>query len=315
MTTPEVVTFGEALGSIRASGMLRHGGAMVLSLGGAESNVAIGLARLGHRARWVGRLGSDEIGALALRTLRAENVAIDQVTIDDARPTGVMLVEKRVGDVSRVAYYRAASVGSALATNDLRDAFDAQTRVLHLTGITPALSASAAEATRWAARRARELGVMVSLDVNYRAALWGRDEASTVLAELAALATVVFASDDELSLVAGGENEEDAVEQLRAAGVSEVVVKRGADGATAWSASGRQSVPARVVPVVDTIGAGDAFTAGYLSALLDEEPIGERLNRGAVLGAFAVSGSGDWERLPTRAELTLLDRASGHTIR
>lgn len=315
MTAVDVVTFGESMGSIRAAGLLRFGGAMNMAMGGAESNVAIGLARLGHAVRWVGRLGDDEVGEYVLRMLRAESVDTERVTLDTSRRTGLMLVEKRLPDIARVAYYRAGSAGSALGIPDLDGAFDASTRILHVTGITPALSPSAAEAALWAVRTAKELGVLVSFDVNYRAALWSREAASAVLTELARAADIVFASDDELSLVADGETEEHAAQALLAAGVDQVVVKRGADGAIAWHGTQSTSVPARKVAAVDTIGAGDAFTAGYLSALLDGENVAARLDRGAVLGAFAVSAAADWEASPTRRELSMLDHAPGSTLR
>ena len=311
----DVVTFGEAMGSIRSAGLLRHGGAMNMTLAGAESNVAIGLARLGHRVRWAGRLGADEVGEFAQRVLRAEGVDVGAVAIDATRSTGLLLIEKRVADLSRVAYYRAGSAGSALDCDDLADSLDASTRVLHLTGITPALSDSAAAACFWAVHRARDLGVAVSFDVNYRGALWGRPVASAVLTELAGLATVVFASEDELSLIASGADEAESAAMLLAGVAEEVVITRGAAGSSVYSATGHVAVPARRVPVVDTIGAGDAFTAGYLSALLDGASIEERLERGAVLGAFAVSAPGDWEALPRRSELTLLDEHAGTTVR
>jgi len=311
----DVVTFGETMGSIRSAGLLRHGGAMSMSLGGAESNVAIGLARLGHAVRWGGRLGDDDVGAFALRTLRSEGVDTSTVARDPDRATGILLVEKRVADISRVAYYRAFSAGSAVGVADVRESFDASTRVLHLTGITPALSESAAEAVLWAAGRARELGVLVSFDVNYRARLWSRGAARSVLTGIAALADVVFASEDELDLIAEGDDEGARVHALLDAGAREVVVTRGGAGCSVLTTSESATAAARGVPVVDTIGAGDAFTAGYLSALLDGLPLAARLDRGAVLGAFAVSASGDWESLPLRSELALLDHAAGTTLR
>jgi 2-dehydro-3-deoxygluconokinase len=314
----DVLTFGEPLASVRAAGLLRYGGALSLSLGGAETNVAIGLARLGHRAGWVGRVGDDEFGSFVRRTLGGEGV-IAEAIVDHERPTGVMFLERRVADVSRVAYYRAGSAASALTAADLLPALRAATpRILHVTGITPALSDSAAAATIAAVREARDSGVLVSFDVNFRSKLWAAEEARPVLTELAGLAEVVFASDDELALVTDsrhGSDEAAAVGELVARGVDQVVLKRGAAGATAWFAGAPTSVPARPVPVVDTVGAGDAFTAGYLSALLDGLPVPERLHRGAVLGAFAVSAPGDWESLPTRDELHLLDLGTGSTIR
>ncbi|MHA7142121.1 sugar kinase [Arthrobacter sp. CAL618] len=312
----EVVTFGETMASIRAAGLLRAGGAMTMSLGGAETNVAIGLARLGHRVSWVGRLGADEVGTFALRTLRAEAVVTDGVVVDPRRPTGLMLLERRIAEVSRAAYYRANSAGSALCSDDLRAALEGNPRVLHLTGITPALSVSAAEATLWAAGEAKRRGILVSFDVNYRAKLWAVSEASAVLGPLVDLADIVIASDDELALVAPSVSEAEAVAGLHVRGVRDVVVKRGAAGASTFTAGERPVHQSAIpVPVVDTVGAGDAFTAGYLSALLDGEPTAGRLLRGATLGAFAVSGSGDWENLPYRSELALADQSAGSTIR
>ena len=314
-----VVTFGETMASIRAAGLLRAGGAMTMSLGGAETNVAIGLSRLGHTVSWVGRLGADEVGTFAMRTLRAEAVVTSGVVIDPDRATGLMLLEKRIADVSRAAYYRAGSAGSALCIADLRAAFDGQPRILHLTGITPALSASAAKATLWAAGEAKRRGILISFDVNYRSKLWTASDAAATLGPLADLADFIIASDDELALVAAvtpGESEADAVAGLHRRGVTEVIIKRGAAGASTYIAGEPAAHQAALpVPVVDTVGAGDAFTAGYLSAFLDGEPVEGRLLRGVTLGAFAVAGAGDWENLPYRGELSLAAQSAGSTIR
>jgi len=343
----DVLTFGETMGSLRSTGLIRDGGRMDLSLAGAETNVAIGLARLGHSVRWVGRVGDDELGQLARRTLRAENVLADLVAVDHSRPTGLMLLEPRIADVSRVNYYRAGSAGSALSVRDLDPAFEAVPRLVHLTGITPALSTTAAEATLWAASRARSLGAVVSFDVNYRGKLWSREDARKVLGELAGLADIVIASEDELDLVSrsaptgasqaaalpraghaadalpGADQpadalanaEAEAVASLAERGVAEVVIKRGAHGATAWCDGRAYSVPAHPVRVLDTVGAGDAFTAGYLSALLDGGDVEAKLERAAVLGAFAVSRPGDWAGLPFREDLQLLQHEPGATLR
>jgi len=302
------------MGSLRSAGPIRLGGAMSMTLGGAESNVAIGLARLGHSVCWAGRLGADQVGDFALRTLRAEGIDTRLVVRDPGRPTGLLLIEKRIADISRVAYYRAESAGSALDADDLRNLFDGAPSVMHVTGITPALSPTATAATIWAIDAARDRGIAVSFDVNYRAKLWGRDAAAGVLTPMVRKAQIVFASDNELSLVARGDDST-AARELIDAGVTEVVVKRGALGATAWMTGVKVSVPAHAVPVVDTIGAGDAFTAGYLSARLDGLGLEQRLERGAVLGAFAVSSAGDWESLPFRDELALLAGPAGSAIR
>jgi len=311
----EVLTFGESMVSFRADGPLAQGGVQTVRLAGAESNVAIALSRLGHTVAWAGRVGDDSFGRLVLRQLRAEGVDTRYAVVDGERPTGLMFVEQRTADLVSVEYRRAGSAGSAVCKDDLGSSLAPGLRVLHVTGITPALSESAADAVAWAVESASAAGVFVSLDVNFRSRLWSRNQAREVLAPLADHATVVIASDDELDLVAPGD-EDDAVAELFARGVQQVAVKRGPLGATLHSREGRVDAPALAVTAVDPIGAGDAFTAGYLSGVLDGLEPADCLARGATTGAFAVSTRGDWEGAPTREELTLLERHTpGATVR
>ncbi|RNG28773.1 sugar kinase [Streptomyces botrytidirepellens] len=317
-SAPEVVTFGETMAALRANSALRLGGSLGLSVAGAESNVAIGLARLGHRVRWTGRVGADELGALVLRTLRAESVDTGHAVVDDTgRPTGLLLTEPRTGTLTRVSYYRSGSAGSAVTPSDVLPTLTPGTRVLHLTGITPALSPSAAEAALAAATTARDSGITVCLDVNYRSRLWTADRARTALRPLLARTDLLIASEDELPLALErpDASESEGVHSLLAEGVTEVVIKRGARGATSFSASGTADCPAQQVSAVDLVGAGDAFVAGYLSGLLQGADIPARLHRAVTTAAFAVTTRGDWEGLPTQAELGLFDQPEGTTIR
>jgi 2-dehydro-3-deoxygluconokinase len=312
---PDVLTFGESMVSFRADGPLVQGGLQTTRLAGAESNVAIGLARLGHTAAWAGRVGDDSFGRLVLRQLRAEGVDTRYAVVDGERPTGLMFVEQRTADLTSVEYRRAGSAGSAVCKDDLAAALEGGARVLHVTGITPALSATAAEAVSWAVESACAAGVLVSLDVNFRGRLWSREHAREVLAPLARRATLVIASDDELDLVGQG-CEDEAVAHLLDQGVRHVGVKRGPLGATLHSREGRVDAPALAVTAVDPIGAGDAFTAGFLSGVLDGLDPADCLARGVTSGAFAVSTRGDWEGAPTRADLPLLHRHTpGATLR
>ncbi|WP_016697239.1 sugar kinase [Actinoalloteichus spitiensis] len=312
----EVITLGESMAALRGTGPMRLGGDMRLSVAGAESNVAIGLSRLGHATRWVGRVGADQPGELVTRTLRAEGVDVTSVVVDPDAPTGLILFEPRIADVVRVNYYRSGSAGSRLNPRDLVPALTGGARLLHVTGITCALGPEPLAAVRHAVDHARASGWTVSLDVNFRSRLWSADEATRVLSPLAERADVVIASDDELPLVTGGTGDTaEAAQRLLDAGVSEVVVKLGADGAHLHHRDGTEHATAVRVPVVDTVGAGDAFSAGYLSARLDGLDSPGRLHRAVLLGAFAVASAGDWEGLPTRAELPLLDLAPGSTVR
>jgi 2-dehydro-3-deoxygluconokinase len=154
------------------------------------------------------------------------------------------------------------------------------------------------------------------VDVNFRSKLWSPDEAAEVLPWLIEGADVVIGSPEELALTApDGAGLDDAAAELLGTGVGEVVVKLGAAGARAYTAGRVLDAPALPVRAVDTVGAGDAFTAGYLSARLDGEDVSGRLRRGCLLGAFAVGHPGDWEGLPRRDELALLDLGRGETHR
>ncbi|WP_245554942.1 sugar kinase [Nesterenkonia alba] len=305
----DVLTVGETMTAVRCAGPLRLGGPAQITVAGAESNLAIGLARLGHRAAWSGRLGPDESAELILRTLRAEGVDTSTVARDPEAGTGLLLFERRLADLTRVEYHRAGSAGSRWNAGDIEPALALRPRIVHVTGITAALSGAAREALSDLVAGARGQGALVSVDVNFRGRLWSRDQARPMLRDLARRADVVIASEDELELVAA------EPEELLEAGVGEVVTKRGAAGASALTREGEVSVPARRVQVVDTIGAGDAFSAGYLSGVLDGCEVDQRLARGATLGAFAVASAGDWEGLPTREELALLDVDEGESIR
>jgi 2-dehydro-3-deoxygluconokinase len=313
----DVVSFGEAMAALRGQGPLRLGGSMDLSVAGSESNVAIGLARLGHDARWIGRVGADELGQLVVRTLRGEGVDVSTVIVDPERPTGLLLFERRIADTVRVNYYRTGSAGGAITADDVMPALGADPRILHITGVTAALGPDASHAVHAAAEWAHRHDIVVSLDVNYRSRLWTTNAARETLRPLLAHTNILFASAEELHVVSPTPVEDPALaaRQLVDSGVATVVVKRGASGATAYTADGAHSIDARRVKVIDVVGAGDAFVAGYLSATLDGLDMTARLSRAATLGAFAVACAGDWEGLPTRAELGLINVDPETTIR
>ncbi|ARX83196.1 sugar kinase [Streptomyces alboflavus] len=317
----DVLTFGESMVALRGDGPLKLGGSMAVSVAGAESNVAIGLSRLGHGVRWTGAVGDDEAGELVLRTLRAEGVDVRGAGRDAGAPTGLLLFEPRLPEVTRVHYYRAGSAGSRLGPDAVERAFAAgpPPRVLHLTGITPALGPGPRAACERALRLAREHSVRVCLDVNFRSRLWSQEEAAAVIRDWIPYVHVLVASDDELPLClpADGTPGEPAEQAglLLGLGVREVVVKLGSRGATAYTRGGELHRPARAVRAVDAVGAGDAFVAGYLSALLDGADVAGRLERAVTTGAFAVASRGDWEGAPTRGELGMLGGGDGAVLR
>jgi 2-dehydro-3-deoxygluconokinase len=311
---PRVVTLGETMGllSNTTPGPLAHASTLQLGMGGSESNVAIGLSRLGVDAVWCGRVGDDAVGRLVEREIRAEGVDV-RVVIDDGAPTGLMIKERRTSTSQSVSYYRAGSAGSRLSVADLDEATIVEADVLHLTGITPALSTSAEGAVRWAAEVARAAGTIVSFDVNYRRALWSVAEAGAFCRDFASQCDVVFAGEDEAAMLLGLADDVAAVtgpaalaQGLAELGPGQAVVKCGPAGAVAV-VDGRLMTQAGV-PIVphDTVGAGDAFVAGYLAELAAGHDAETRLVTAATAGAFACLAAGDWEGLPRRSELGLL---------
>jgi 2-dehydro-3-deoxygluconokinase len=219
-----------------------------------------------------------------------------------------MLREHRTFDRFRVDYYRRGLAGSRLSAEHLPG--DVSAHVVHTSGINPGLSESAGDAARALMRRGREGGALVSFDVNFRSALWPAEAAGPVLRAFAADADLLFAGADEAELVlglpAGEASADDLARGLADLGPREVVVKLGEEGALSLVDGTVTRLPARQVTCLDPVGAGDAFVAGYLSALLDGGDTDARIDRGVACGAFAVSVHGDWEGAPRRGELAMV---------
>ncbi len=309
--TARLVTLGETLGLVRSEspGSLAQQHRMALSIGGAESNVAVGVVRLGGQATWLGRVGDDAIGARVVRELRAEGVEVRAIVDGDA-PTGLMLKEVAVPGTSRVVYYRSGSAGSRLAPSDVASAVIQNAGMLHVTGITLALSTSARDAVFAAVDLADEHRVRISFDVNHRASLWRSDEYIELYRELARRADVVFAGEAEAEILTGRPSHaEGAAAAIAELGPAEAIVKLGGRGCSAVVDGQEQRLDAVPVTPVDTVGAGDAFVAGYLAERLAGLPAAAALSTAVRAGAFACLNAGDWEGAARRADLDLLTAA------
>ncbi len=301
---PRVVTAGETMVLVvpPTPGRLRHAGAVQLSIGGAESNVAIGLCRLGVPASWVSALGEDELGELVLHRVRAEGVDTSAVRRVADRPTGLYLREEVAGAL-RVYYYRSGSAASTLAPGAFDEAVLEGAAFLHLTGITGALSPESAEFLTWAARTARGAGARVSYDVNYRSRLWEPPAARAASEAVLPYVDVLLVGDEEARALWGWDDDT-CLDRLADAGPGEVVLKLGARGCAAVVDGERLTSPGFPARQVDPIGAGDAFAAGYLAATLQGLGPADRLRTANAMGAFCVQNLGDYEGLPSRRELT-----------
>ncbi|WP_250033245.1 sugar kinase [Paractinoplanes maris] len=298
-----LLTFGETMGLVAADGIgpLAYAKSFSFGIGGAESNVAIGVARLGGEATWLGRVGPDATGSLIAARIAAAGVRT--VAITDESFTGLMVRHRRSGEFAQVDYHRAGSAGSHLSPADISASEITAASILHVTGITPALSETARAAVFQSIETARAAGVPVSVDVNYRAKLWSSYDAAPVLRDLVSRSDIVFASPEEATLFVTGDDVPAALAEL---GPAEVIVKDGGRGCVALIDGERHTVPALGVTVVDPVGAGDAFVAGYLADRLAGATAVDRLTTAIAAGAFAVTVPGDCEGAPSRAELAAL---------
>jgi 2-dehydro-3-deoxygluconokinase len=296
-----VLTFGETMLLLtgRDTGAVPDLEHMRVDTGGAESNVAIGLVRAGVPTTWVGRVGTDPAGDRVTRDVRSEGVDVVAVP-DPDRSTGIMMKERLADGRTRVTYHRRGSAGSALTWSDLPASIVEQAALLHVTGITLALSDEARATVESAIDRADAAGVPVSFDVNHRPKLIDADTARERYRAVARRSSIVFAGDDEARLVLGLSDDEGDDEtlahDLAALARGRAVVKLGSRGAVA-SVDGaflrRQATPVRVV---DPVGAGDAFVAGWLAAALSGATTAEALDRAADAGALACTVESDWRR-------------------
>ncbi|WP_049904537.1 sugar kinase [Halococcus hamelinensis] len=302
-----VVTLGETMVLVYPSttGPMKHAHEFEKSLAGAETNVAIGLARLGHDVGWYSKLGTDPHGEYLEFFVRGEGVDTTTVEFTDEAPTGIMFKERREFGEPAVHYYRHGSAASLMSPDDLPVDYLTNAEYLHLTGITPALSESCRDATLLAAERATEAGMTVSFDPNVRRKLWESDERMReTMLDLVSLSDIVLPGIEEGAALFGTDDPEAIAAACLDHGAGTAVVKLGAAGAVVADGSTTERVSGYDVErVVDPVGAGDGFAAGFLASRIEGQGPVEATETANAVGAFATTVAGDTEGLPTRKEL------------
>jgi 2-dehydro-3-deoxygluconokinase len=302
----DVLTAGETMVLLDpvADGEIAHGLGFTLRLAGAESNFAIGLSRLGVEVTWASRLGGDPFGDVIESTLAAEGLDLRFVERDPTRPTGVFF-KWRSGGRSRVLYYRRGSAASALGPEHVPDDALDGVRLVHLTGITTALSDTARALVLDLAARARARGVTVVFDPNWRPALWGSpEEAAAAQQDVIPNVDWYLCGSEEGRLLFGVEDVGELLAAIRASGSGNAVVRVGARGCVVEQAGEAFEVPPdRVATVLDEVGAGDAFAAGFAYGLLQGWKAADCARTANVIAAAALTGTGDWETLPSLHEV------------
>lgn len=326
----DVVTIGESMVLFQPlpSGTIAHAPLFVRSVAGAESNVAIALSRLGLRTRWISRLGADPFGDIVQSTLSGQGVDVSLVKRDRGASTAIFFREHKGWGEPNVFYFRRGSAASRLAPEDVQPQWLEGARHLHVSGITPGLSESARDMIIGAMKTARTQGLTISFDPNIRRKMWDEStfwhEASCreTLLSMIPLCDVFLPGMDEGEFLLGAQGREDHGRAFLERGASVVALKLGVEGSKGFYEDAIVDEPVHTVErMVDSVGAGDAFAAGFLSIFLEGIASSRKINarklqralrRANVMGALATQFAGDWESLPRRAELEAIE--AGTTI-
>ena len=285
-----MITLGETMALITPAHAepLRAAREVRLLAGGAESNVAMHAAQLGVPTAWVSAVGDDALGVRVCDEVAGRGVDTRWVTVDPGAPTGVYFKDPGHG----VLYYRRGSAASRLGPTFAAGLPLAEAAIVHVSGITAALSDSCRAMLDAVIAARTKHGLPVSFDVNYRSGLWSPEVAGPVLLDLARRCGLVFVGRDEAQTLWGTATAAEA-RALIGAG-NRLVVKDGEVGAHAFAGGREDFVPADRVDVVEAVGAGDAFAAGYLAADLAGEPPDRALERGHRFAARVLATTGDF---------------------
>ncbi|PAV28328.1 2-dehydro-3-deoxygluconokinase [Virgibacillus profundi] len=269
------------------------------TIGGAESNVAIALSRLGHEVGWVSRLGTDDFGLYVRNFIRGEGVDTSNVLFDNTLQTAVFFKERKDGEEPKVYYYRENSAISHMKPDDLNEDYIANAKYLHLTGITPALSESCKKMIYQSIHIAKKHNVKIIFDPNIRLKLWSKEEAREVINDIASLCDVVLPGIEEGKILTEEDEPDKIAKKLLQGQTCTVVIKLGKKGAYFATKSEDGYVDGQVVDnIVDPIGAGDGFAAGFISAMIREWPLRKSIDLANRVAAFALTVPGDAEGYP-----------------
>ncbi|WP_257349808.1 sugar kinase [Pseudalkalibacillus decolorationis] len=307
----DVITLGESmvLFEPNENGLLQYTENFKKRVGGAESNVAIGLSKLGHSVSWISRLGDDPFGRYLYSFIRGEGVHVGQVKFDSYSSTGVYFKQTGGFNQTSIYYYRKHSAASLLKPSDISEKEIAMSKFLHITGITPALSKSCHETILYATQLAKKHNVKIIFDPNIRQKLWGNIDFKPILKELIKMSNYFLPGADELNLLFPNRDIEDIITEILDFGVEAIVVKNGSAGATYYT--NYEGIVVSGYPnehVKDPVGAGDGFATGFISGLLDGLTLFDSVKRGNLIGSMVTMVHGDCEGLPFREEIIGFDK-------
>lgn len=313
-----VITLGESMVVFTPDsyGALRYESQYRSRLAGAESNTAVGLAKLGIEASWMSRLGDDEFGHYVRNMIRAEGVDTSAAIMDPEHRTGIMFKQREYGGETTVFYYRENSAASHLQPEDLKDEWFEGADVLHVSGITPVLSESCLATVKKAFEMAKAHGVKISFDPNIRKKLWKDTDYTELFRTLTFASNIVMMGLDEAETMFGIRDTDALLDRIFSEGIAEyVAVKDGGNGAVVADRNEKIFIPAYPCKPLETVGAGDGFNAGFLAGILQGRSLGTAGQMGGIAGALATQTTGDMEGYPSMDRMERLLKGQGEVYR
>lgn len=297
----DVITLGEAMIAFSpdSTGPMKFVNAFEKKVGGAELNFAIGCARLGLKAGWISRLGNDEFGKYIQTFARGEGIDVSQVKLMDDYPTSLNFKEIMEDGNVRTFYYRDKSPTLTMTADDLDDNYFKQAKILHITGIFPAIDPKNMAIIDRSIAIAKKHGLRISFDPNIRLRMWSKEEARKALARILPHVDILLAGDEEMEIIIGESEPKAIIEKATELGISYIAVKQGDKGSVGYyNGELVKSPPVKASKVVDTVGAGDGFNAGVIYGILQGWSLEKTLTFANTIGSMVVGVVGDNEGLP-----------------
>lgn len=297
----DVITIGDAMVAMcpKEKGPILFCNTFERKIGGAELNVAIGCARLGLKSGWISRLGQDDFGKHILKTVRGEGIDTSQIELVEGYQTSVYFREVMANGDSRSFYYREKSPTSTMRAESLDENYFRNSKVLHITGVFPSINDNNKEILLKAVELAKKNNLLISFDPNIRLKMWTKSQAREFINKFLSEVDILLVGDEEISILIDEEDTNEAIKKFHDMGIDKVVVKRGAKGAIGSDGSNIYDVAAiKPKALIDTVGAGDGFAAGFLSAYLKGDSFEESIEFANAVGSLVVGIEGDNEGLP-----------------
>lgn len=297
----DVITIGDAMITFNpaSTGPMRFVQSFERKVGGAELNFAIGIARLGLHTGWISRLGNDEFGKYIYNFVRGEGIDVSEVKLVDGYPTSLNFKEIMEDGDGSTYYYRSNSPTLTLSNESITESYFEKAKLLHITGVFPAIDEKNIEIIHTAISEAKKQNLLISFDPNIRLKLWTKERAREVLRQFLPHVDIFLAGLEEAELLLGTNDPKEIIEECKKLGISYIAIKLGDKGSIGYA--NEEYIEAPPIPpkkIVDTVGAGDGFDAGFVYGVLNNWPLKKILNFANTIGSMVISVKGDNEGLP-----------------